>query len=51
MDYMFLGASSFSQDLSDWCVINFYSLSPPSQFSFNSMMNSSDLPIWGTCPP
>lgn len=42
-----LNASSFSQDLSNWCVpeISF----APIRFAEGSAMNTSQLPIWGTC--
>ena len=48
MGYMFRGATSFNQDLSSWCV----SLipTPPSNFHFNSPLQDTHLPVWGTCP-
>jgi len=48
MYYMFFYASSFNQDLSNWCVINIGS--KPDRFSLWSAMGSSKRPIWGTCP-
>ena len=51
MDKMFNGAALFSQDLSNWCVPSF--ASAPANFSTGSSLNTSQLPVWGTCviPP
>ena len=48
MNYMFHIASSFSQDLTQWCVSNIPS--EPSFFSRASSLTASQLPVWGTCP-
>lgn len=50
MDSMFNRAAAFNQDLTDWCVQNIPSL--PVLFAGNgSGLQSSNFPIWGTCPP
>ena len=41
-------ASSFNQDLSNWCVQNIPSL--PSWFATSSALLQSYQPAWGTCP-
>jgi surface protein len=48
---MFQNASLFNQDLTNWCVDNFSMLQPPNNFSTGSGLSSTNLPIWGTCPP
>jgi hypothetical protein len=48
MYYMFAFASSFNQDISNWCVINIGS--EPDWFSRFSVISSFNKPIWGTCP-
>jgi len=45
---MFLNASSFNQDLTNWCVNNFSS--EPDSFATNSPLTEDNRPIWGTCP-
>ncbi len=45
---MFYGAKSFSQDLSQWCVLNISSY--PELFAWNTAMVNPYLPVWGTCP-
>lgn len=50
MDSMFNRAAAFNQDLKSWCVQNISSL--PVDFASNgSGLQSSNYPIWGTCPP
>lgn len=48
MDEMFLGAKSFNQDLSGWCVINIAS----KPYGFDDGADSWVLPRpdWGSCP-
>jgi len=46
---MFKDASSFNQDLSDWCVSNISS-TIPYEFSNNSSWLWIHLPQWGNCP-
>jgi surface protein len=48
MNNMFFGASSFDQDISNWCVENI--ISEPSNFSLNSLLQENFKPVWGTCP-
>ena len=48
MSQMFFDATTFNQDLSFWCVSNFRFR--PSSFSFNSALEESNQPVWGTCP-
>ena len=48
MAYMFDYASSFNQDISNWCVTNIDS--EPDNFSTNSSLIESNKPVWGTCP-
>ena len=45
---MFYYAESFNQDISSWCVTNIGS--EPSEFSLNSPLIESYMPVWGTCP-
>ncbi|TLP80116.1 BspA family leucine-rich repeat surface protein [Maribacter sp. ACAM166] len=45
MSYMFYNADAFDQNLSAWCVTEIGSR--PSEFSG---MDSSQEPVWGTCP-
>jgi surface protein len=47
MSQMFFDATTFNQDLSGWCVSNFRFR--PSSFSFNSALEESNQPVWGTC--
>jgi surface protein len=48
MDGMFYQTHAFNQDLSNWCVTN---ISPqPSSFSSNSLLNTINHPVWGSCP-
>ena len=48
MDYMFIGASAFNQNLKKWCV-SFISTDPKS-FSNGSPLTEKNKPKWGTCP-
>jgi hypothetical protein len=48
MAYMFAYASSFNQDISNWCVTNIDS--EPSDFSTSSPLTESNKPVWSTCP-
>jgi surface protein len=48
MKGMFYAASSFDQDLSNWCVQNIPSLPP--WFATSSPLLQSHQPVWGTCP-
>ena len=48
MEGMFNGATAFNQDLTQWCVP--YLFSVPTNFSTNSPLSASNLPVWGTCP-
>jgi len=48
MHSMFWDASSFNQDLSNWCVSSIPS--KPNNFDSNSALTSANLPQWGTCP-
>ena len=48
MGNMFYGATSFNQDISNWCVTNI--ASEPDNFSTNSALSQSYIPVWGTCP-
>jgi len=48
MEGMFSFASSFNQDLSDWCVSNISS--EPNGFSASSALTNANKPVWGTCP-
>jgi Leucine-rich repeat (LRR) protein len=45
---MFDNASSFNQDISNWCVTDI--TSEPSNFSTDSPLAESNTPVWGTCP-
>ena len=49
MNVMFYGAGQFNQDLSSWCVENINSL-PENFVGVNSVLDSSNYPVWGTCP-
>jgi uncharacterized protein (TIGR02145 family) len=44
---MFQQATSFNQDISNWCVTNIPS--EPSFFSYNSPLLEANKPDWGTC--
>jgi plastocyanin len=48
MEEMFNSASTFNQDLSNWCVTNL--TSEPSKFSSSSPLTEANKPVWGTCP-
>ena len=48
MSYMFNVATSFNQDISNWCVTNI--LFEPTNFSADSPLIESNMPVWGTCP-
>jgi len=48
MTDMFNQASSFNQDLTEWCVSNFSY--EPNTFAFGSALTEANKPIWGTCP-
>jgi hypothetical protein len=48
METMFSGATSFNQDLTQWCVSNISFI--PTDFSTNSALTASNHPVWGTCP-
>ncbi|HZJ98846.1 MAG TPA: BspA family leucine-rich repeat surface protein [Tissierellaceae bacterium] len=48
MGYMFFGATTFNQDLSQWCVPNFSS--KPGSFDGNANAWTLPRPVWGTCP-
>jgi len=45
---MFQEATSFNQNISNWCVTNISE--EPTQFSDNSPLSESNTPVWGTCP-
>ena len=45
---MFLGASEFNQDLSEWCVVRIKE--EPWDFSFDSDFAETNTPKWGECP-
>ena len=49
MDYMFYEADAFNQDISSWCVSNI-NYEPIDFSSYNSPLNYSNKPVWGTCP-
>jgi hypothetical protein len=48
MRQMFRDATSFNQDLSNWCVSLI--ASPPTGFDTGATSWSLSRPIWGTCP-
>jgi len=48
LSLMFAGASSFNQNISNWCVTNI--AAEPYEFSSSSPLSESNKPIWGTCP-
>ena len=48
MRYMFWDASTFNQDLSNWCVKNF--TSAPLDFDSGATAWILSKPVWGTCP-
>jgi surface protein len=48
MEGMFRSASSFNQDISNWCVTNLSGA--PTDFSLDSPLSESNKPVWGTCP-
>jgi hypothetical protein len=45
---MFFLATSFNQDLTEWCVEQF--TAEPFGFADNSGLENNNKPIWGTCP-
>lgn len=48
MDLMFTEAKTFNQNLSTWCVSKLTQI--PEKFSYNSPLQESFKPKWGTCP-
>jgi len=48
MSKMFYGATSFNQDLTQWCVSTIPSI--PYRFSEDSGLTPANHPVWGTCP-
>ena len=48
MSGMLRSTSAFNQNLSGWCVTNISAL--PSNFATNSALQTSNYPVWGTCP-
>jgi hypothetical protein len=48
MSSMFVDATWFNQDLTQWCVSNFSLI--PTEFSYNSRLSPANHPVWGTCP-
>jgi surface protein len=48
MTLMFQNATNFNQDLSNWCVSNI--ASEPTDFSTDAALETSNKPVWGTCP-
>ncbi len=44
----FVGATSFNQDLSSWCVSKIST--QPSDFDFLTHAWTLPKPVWGTCP-
>ena len=48
MTIMFQKAYAFNQDLTQWCVSQFSTM--PAGFSTNSVLTTSNHPVWGTCP-
>ena len=46
MTGMFYNAYDFNQNISSWCVSN---ITSPAQFSLNSPLSESNMPVWGTC--
>ena len=48
MGAMFRNATSFNQDLSQWCVRKVLSL--PINFAAGSALPPANYPVWGTCP-
>ncbi len=48
MSEVFQNATSFNQNLTQWCVSNF---SPePKLFSAPAPLSNNNKPVWGTCP-
>jgi hypothetical protein len=45
---MFKGTTVFDQDLSGWCVTNIKS--EPFDFAADSALQTSNYPVWGSCP-
>jgi surface protein len=48
MDLMFSESDNFNQDLTQWCVSQFPAM--PYLFGRNSVLTTSNHPVWGTCP-
>lgn len=48
MDYAFMNATAFNQDLSGWCVSNI--AVEPTDFATGSALQAQNFPVWGTCP-
>ena len=48
MDYMFMSATAFNQNLTGWCVTEV--TTEPTGFSTNSALTPANKPDWGTCP-
>ena len=48
MDAMFSESDNFNQDLTQWCVSQFPAM--PYLFASYSVLTTSNLPVWGTCP-
>jgi hypothetical protein len=48
MSGMFDVASSFNQDLTNWCVSKIDK--EPFEFSTESGLSPENHPVWGTCP-
>jgi hypothetical protein len=48
MSKMFENATSFNQNISNWCVSNI--TEEPENFSVNSPLLDSYKPLWGSCP-
>ena len=47
MDKMFQNASAFNQDLNEWCLLLIKTT--PENFSLNSGLEETNIPLWGTC--
>lgn len=47
MTSMFYKATVFDSDLSDWCVSTI--ATAPNDFDVQSSLDSTDLPVWGSC--
>jgi hypothetical protein len=51
-DFTFFYASSFNQDLSEWCVSRYAPTGNLGRvnFSTGSALTPAHKPVWGTCP-